>query len=192
MAGRTDSRYEDDADWDPALGPVVLRCRPLSVLEWNAIVGFGRWYMYIGLPLLIAVLSFYLSLPAILLMQGLPPEQIRLAILPWFLFCYAALVWFVYFYPTRDHLVLHEQGFRCRIVFTRGTFLFAELDRLWLGFDLSRLVRAALAVNAVTHPGFNAWFDEMNKSALTVHRKDGRTVAYKTFTLRFGRRCSLP
>lgn len=166
---------------DSELGPVVLRCRPLSPIRWAA-EELGVLVAYIVAPLFL--IPFYAFWPAmgVLYMVLDRAQWVKItAFTCCFVTVYAIMIWFCYFLPRGDYLVLHENGFRLKILFRPWGIPFGELRSITFGLvsvDFGAVTNAL----ALVRP---AMLRELSNAALNLHYKNGRKVVFRSFLHRF-------
>ena len=146
----SDENWTDGHDeYDDRLGPVVLRCRPRTVPGWFAAQGFQPLVAHFLRYFAVFFGALVLTLPLRLIQEGAEPDWP--VWIGWYTLCCLLLGWLFFVQPRWDHLVLHEKGFRFRVLYQAARVEFAGLAAIRLGGPLTVTEHIGLIYTEFAH-----------------------------------------
>jgi hypothetical protein len=175
-----DSRYEE------LLGPERFRCRA----QWQTeMYGNGGWIsllanlvmFYVFLPICILFLGMYAAIITGLCI-GVEPDPKHPACLTAFVLACAALVWFCYILPRFDHLIVHEDGFRIRMLWKHLVARFDGVAEWRVGFVPAKLERG---LRRLGDPALADLTRAADAASVVVTLTDGARRVFRNFFKRF-------
>jgi len=183
------------------LGAVVLRCRLLgqiAQMKQAGLSSFDFWLQAViaviffpflvtcfavGLPLAIREAVTGQVSPEPALASG-APLLIAATVLV-YLLALGATIWFGFFFPRRDHLVLHENGVAFRLGFKAGVVLFKELKVFRIGREWTPFEASAMKINRHFHPGLYVLAENARNMSLTLKLTRGEQIVLKAVLMRY-------
>jgi hypothetical protein len=100
---------------------------------------------------------------------------------------YLFLCWAFYIWPRGDPFVLHEKGFRIRLLWRRLQTSMEAISAVFVGRALSRAEKSLRNVLGVLKPGQANWMSQLDGTALTVVLRDGTVRVFGALLTRFKR-----